>query len=126
MNSLLLSKIEKFSTLTPEMQISFQRSLAYWDPEFPPLTTLFSTMANSFIDEFNSIDERESQIVFDAIEEMLEGEDQDLDIGASTGFLETIATKHNFSKKAKEMLGEKSRLFLQEWNQFTGVADYGL
>lgn len=126
MNDLLLSRIENFSILTPEIQVSFQKSLAYWNPEFPPLTILFSAMANSFIDEFDSIDEEVSKMVFEAIENMLEGEHPDLDIGASTGFLEAIVVNQNFSKKAKQMLGRKSRLFLKEWNKFTNVTDYDL
>jgi hypothetical protein len=126
MNQSTLKRIEEFSRITPSMQSTFNEVVEDWLPELPPLTILFSTMGESFINEFNSIESQQNKMVFDAIEAMLKGNDEELNIGASTGFLESIATKPNFSKVAKAMLGEESRSFLIAWNQFMGVQDQDL
>jgi hypothetical protein len=123
MNQSTLKKIEEFSGITPSMRLAFNEAVDEWLTEVPPLTTLFSSIANSFIDEFSLLERDKAMQVFEAIEGMLRGDDEELNIGASTGFLETISAKPNFSKAAKDMLGERSRASLKEWEGFLGIND---
>ncbi|NEQ42446.1 MAG: hypothetical protein F6K00_02340 [Leptolyngbya sp. SIOISBB] len=118
MDEITLKKIEKFSRITPSMHLAFERVVDDWSPEIPPLTILFAEIGDSFVRDFKAIDDRESQAVFNAIETMLTGKDEALNVGASTGFLEAIAVKPEFDKKAKSMLGEESKKFLHAWLQF--------
>jgi hypothetical protein len=126
MNQSTLKKIEEFSRITLSMQSAFNEVIDDWSPELPPLTILFSAIGDSFIDEFSSLESQQKEAVFDAVEAMLKGNDEELNIGASTGFLESIASKPSFSKSAKTMLGEESRSFLRAWNQFMEVQDEDL
>jgi hypothetical protein len=61
--------------------------------------------------------------VLDAVESMLKGENEDLNVGASTGFLEAIIQTDSFTTAVKTMLGEESRFFIKSWNEFCGVQD---
>ena len=126
MNQITLDKIKNFSNITPSMQLSFRKIVEDWSPELPPLTILFSGLGNSFIDNFESLSNKQRRMVFEAIEAMLKGKDEELNIGASTGFLEAIAVKPSFSRMTKEMLGEESCSFLKAWNQFMGIQDNDL
>lgn len=126
MDAITLKKIEDFSKIASSMSSSFKTMINEWSPEIPPLTIMFAAMGNSFIDKFNENDSEENQKVFSAVETMLTGENEELNIGASTGFLEAIATKPGFDKTVKAMLGKESRSFLKSWNQFMGIQDKDL
>jgi hypothetical protein len=121
-----LKKIEDFANIIPSMEIVFRDVVNYWSPEMPPLTILFSELGDTLMGEFDSLSIQKSQMIFEAIEAMLEGENEQLDLGATTGFLEQIASSPNFTPAVKSMLGRKSRAFLRDWNNFLGIQDQDL
>jgi hypothetical protein len=123
MNRSTLKEIERFSIITPAMQSTFNKVVDEWSPEIPPLTIIFAALGDSFIDSFQSIEVKNAEMVFEKIEAMLTGENEELNIGASTGFLEAIEAKTSFSKEAKLMLGKESRSFLRSWREFLGIQD---
>jgi predicted MPP superfamily phosphohydrolase len=126
MDQYTLEKIEEFSKLTPFMQLAFNKVVDEWSPELPPLTILFSEIGTLFINTFDLTENQTNKAVFNAVEAMLKGKDEKLNIGASTGFLEAIATKDSFTKSAKTMLGEESRTFLKSWTKFMDIQDKDL
>jgi hypothetical protein len=121
-----LKTIENFAEMTPFMKLAFKKVVDEWAPEFPPLTILFSELGTSFIGTFELTENQKNKEVLDAVEAMLKGNDENLDIGASTGFLEAIAVKDSFTKAVKAMLGEESRSFLKSWNKLMGIRDQDL
>lgn len=126
MDQYTLKKIEDFSEITPSMKSAFKKVVEEWAPELPPLTILFSEIGNSFISTFELTEYQKNKEVVDAVESMLKGKDENLNIGASTGFLETIAGKDSFTKAVKIMLGDESRSFIKSWNEFIGIQDQDL
>jgi hypothetical protein len=126
MNQRTLKKIEDFAEIAPSMHLTFKKVVEEWSPELPPLTILFSEIGHSFISTFELTEHQKNKAVFDAVESMLKGDDEDLNIGASTGFLEAIAQKDTFTKVVKTMLGEESRSFIESWNEFAGIQDQDL
>jgi hypothetical protein len=126
MDQYTLKKIEDFAEMTPSMQLAFRKVVGEWAPELPPITILFSEIANSFLDTFELTENKKNKEVLDAVELMLKGNNENLNIGASTGFLETIAGKNSFTKMVKAMLGEESRSFIKSWNGFVGIQDSDL
>ena len=87
-----------------------------------PTSLLFSNVAKALVRDFLLVSEAELSLVFSAVEDGLNSNDEVMVAYLATGFLESLnseASKHlQVFEQIKPHLGYRSRKYLDAWNHW--------
>lgn len=117
------SRCKKFADLLaelhPRLKNVCEECYAYWEPDEPPVTVLFSELGDRIFDEFDNLDVDEKCEIFQSIESALVSEEEPLSTAVATGLVEAMASKC-FSqeerwKQVEKFLGESSLKHAKAW-----------
>lgn len=101
------------------VQAEYQRVLDEWQPEEPPVTTLFAAIGDRIVEDFVSADVYANRRMFSLIEQALESGDQSLVTAVATGLIEAMVTRAAQSEgiweKIALLLGPRSRRHAEAW-----------
>lgn len=90
----------------------------YWEPDEPPLTSLFAALGEQIAEELDKGNEVKRS-VFDLIEHAMMSGDESLVIAVATGLIEAMVARAGSSEDAWECiaagLGEASRRHAEAW-----------
>lgn len=101
------------------LQASYQEVLDDWQPEEPPVTTLFAALGDRIAEDFSSVDIDVNRRIFSLIEKAMESDNQELVSAVATGLIEALATQiarqENLWERVSPFLGPRSRLHAEAW-----------
>lgn len=104
---------------TASLQATYRETIDYWEPDEPPVTTMFAALGSRIADDFDSIETDINWITFRLIEEAMAGDDNNLKTAVATGLLEAIiatAWRHEgLWSRISPMLGDMSRKHADAW-----------
>ena len=100
-------------------QAAHQEVLDEWQPEAPPVTTLFAALGNRIAEEFGSAGVEANRRSFSLIEHAMESGDQELVTAVATGLIEALVTRAVQSEglwdEMAPLLGPRSRHHAYAW-----------
>lgn len=101
------------------VQAAYQEVLDEWQPDEPPITTLFAALGNRIAEDFASTDVDTNRRTFSLIEQAMESGDKGLVTAVATGLIEALVTRAAQSEglweKMALLLGPRSRNHAEVW-----------
>ena len=101
------------------VQAAYQEVLDEWQPEAPPVTTLFAALGDRIAEDFGSAGVDANRRLFSLIEQAMESPDQGLVTAVATGLIEALVTRAVQSaglwNEMAPLLGPRSRHHAEAW-----------
>jgi hypothetical protein len=101
------------------VQAAYQEVLNEWQPEGPPVTTLFDTLGDRIAEDFGSSEVDANRRIFSLIEQAMESGDQKLVTAVATGLIEALvnraARSEGLWEEIASLLGPRSRHHAEAW-----------
>jgi hypothetical protein len=111
--------VNQISTLSAGMQISIRKSVEYFAPNEPPVTTLFEALGDRIAEDFDSASAHVNQQIFLLIEDAMRSGDSHLVTAVATGLIEAIVTQavrnDGLWARISPLLGEQSLSHANAW-----------
>ncbi len=107
------------ATASGGVQTAYQKVIAEWQPEEPPVTTLFAALGERIAEDFSSAGVDTNRRMFSLIEQAMGSSDQRLVTAVATGLIEALVTRAVRSEglwdKIGPLLGPRSRHHAAAW-----------
>ena len=101
------------------VQAAYQEALDEWQPEAPPVTTLFAALGDRIAEDFGSAGFDANRRLFSLIEQAMESRDQGLVTAVATGLIEALVARAVQSaglwNEMAPLLGPRSRHHAEAW-----------
>lgn len=101
------------------LQAAYQEILDEWQPEEPPVTTLFAALGDRIAEDFFSIDIGANRRIFSLIEQAMESSNQELVTAVATGLIEALVARtvrnEGLWEQVTPLLGPRSLLHAEAW-----------
>ncbi|WP_138411839.1 hypothetical protein [Stutzerimonas nosocomialis] len=101
------------------VQAAYQEVLSEWQPDKPPVTTLFAALGDRIAVDFVCAGAPANRRIFFLIEQAMESSDQELVTAVATGLIEALVTRAVRSdglwKQMAPLLGPKSLHHAEAW-----------
>jgi hypothetical protein len=98
---------------------AYQEVLNEWQPEEPPVTTLFAALGDRIAEDFGSAGVDANRRMFSLIEQAMESSDQRLVTAVATGLIEALVTRavrsEGLWEEMASLLGPRSRHHAEAW-----------
>lgn len=122
--------LDRFVSLHPLLMETHAAMVSEWLPKTPPLSLLMSAYGRTLAENLLKLTSPEKESIFSAVEQMLTLGDDTLKDAVATCLLESFqghlsALRLN-PREISDLLGEKSRKYCREWDEFTGAQTPGL
>lgn len=102
-----------------ELKAAYIETIKYWEPDEPPITTLFAALGRRIVEEFDKIDSVTNQRTFQLVESAMASGDCNLETAVATGLIEAVVgkayLKEGMWQQISPMLGELSRSHAEAW-----------
>lgn len=101
------------------IQSAYQEVLEDWEPEEPPVTTLFAALGDRIAEDYVSTDIETNRCIFSLIEQAMESSDQYLVTAVATGLIEALVTSAFRSEglwnQIAPLLGPRTLRHAESW-----------
>lgn len=118
MNQLCQEFLDEFRALSPTLEHAYTDTMCYWQPDLPPVTTLFGALGDQFAREFNPGAPEKSVRGFAMIEEAMSSGDEVLLTAVATGVIEAMvsrAVSENTWPVLRSQFGPSSKAHAETW-----------
>jgi hypothetical protein len=119
MESYFQQFIDSLVVLSETLQISYRKTMDYWQPDEPPITTLFAALGDQISEDFDNIGLDTSRHIFHLIEEAMNSNNSGLVTAVATGLIEAMvaqaARKDGLWERLSPLLGATSRHHAEAW-----------
>lgn len=107
---------------SPALRSAYQETVDYWQPDEPPVTTLFAALGVRIAETFDDVGMDRHRQTFRLIEAAMTSGDDQLVTAVATGLLEGMigATEQQVGlwPRIAPMFGERSRQHAEAWLSF--------
>lgn len=97
----------------------YQEVLGEWQPEEPPVTTLFAAIGDRIAEDFVSVSDDANRRMFSLIEQAMKSGDQRLVTAVATGLIEALVTRavqtEGLWEQISPLLGGRSLHHAKAW-----------
>jgi len=94
-------------------------TLNYWEPDPPPVTTLFSAFGERIIDDLNNFSVEKRKSIFGQIEAAMVSGDTPLVTAVATGLVEGMVSRavsdEEVLAQIKQLMGDRTRKHVDAW-----------
>ena len=101
------------------VRVACQEVRNEWQPEEPPVTTLFAALGDRIAEDFGSTGMDTKRHMFSLIEQAMESGDQALVTAVATGLIEALVTRavrsEGLWEEMASLLGTRSRHHAEAW-----------
>lgn len=101
------------------VQAAYREILDEWQPEEPPVTTLFAALGNRIAEDFDHAGIDANRRLFSLIEQAMVSSDQGLVTAVATGLIEALVTRavqlESVWKQMAPLLGPRSLRHAESW-----------
>ncbi len=103
----------------PGLQAVYREIVAYWEPDEPPITTLFGALGDRIAEDFDCIGMALIRQIFSLVEVAMASGDRKLRTAVATGLIEGLvaraARQEGLWLRISPMLGELSLKHAEAW-----------
>lgn len=119
------SALDRLTGTTDCLRIAYERLIADWQPDAPPLTVIFADLGRSLCRHVDMLPEAIVRELCLAIEDLMTHGDEAVKNAVATGMLEAIlsessANRFDISALAR-WFGPETRAYCLAWDAFTGI-----
>jgi hypothetical protein len=122
MDTIFCEFIDALVEQSPTLRSAYQETVDYWQPDEPPVTTLFAALGTRIAKAFDNIGPEINRKTFRLIEAAMTSGDDRLVTAMATGLIEGMigATERQEGlwPRIAPMLGERSRRHAEAWLSF--------
>jgi hypothetical protein len=101
------------------LRATYHETLEYWEPDEPPITTLFGELGGQIVEDFYKVGKDVNQQIFKLIEAAMASGDDKLITAVATGLIEAIVAKaarqEDLWRNVSLMFGDLSRKHAEAW-----------
>lgn len=101
------------------LQIAYRETVEYWEPDEPPVTTLFAALGGQIAEDFDRTGTEVNQSIFRLIEAAMVSDDRSLVTAVATGLIEAIVGRawrqEDLWLRILPMLGDLTRQHAEAW-----------
>ena len=101
------------------LQATYRETIEYWEPDEPPVTTLFAALGDRIAEDFDSIETNVNRCTFCLVETAMANGDSKLATAVATGLIEAIISRawrqEGLWPRISPMLGDLSRKHANAW-----------
>lgn len=118
MNNLCEEFLARICKLAVSLEQARLETLHYWEPDSPPVTTLFASIGARIAEDYETWSPTQKEEVFATIEEGMAAADETLVAAVATGLIEALvggAFGQNRWNVIKDQLGPFSRSHAIAW-----------
>jgi hypothetical protein len=114
--------IDALAGQSPTLRSAYQETVDYWQPDEPPVTTLFAALGVRIAEAFDDVGMDAHRQTFRLIEAAMTSGDDRLVTAVATGLLEGMigaaGRQEGLWPRIAPMLGERSRRHAEAWLSF--------
>jgi hypothetical protein len=107
------------------LRIAYERLVADWQPDAPPLTVIFADLGRSLCRHVNALPEATARELCLVIEDLMAHGDENVKNAVATGMLEAILSESSSNRFNLEAIarwfGPHTTAYCLAWDAFTGV-----
>lgn len=113
--------LDKLTAAWPGFEEVNEATLSYWEPDSPPITTLFSAFGERIIDDLDAFSVKARESIFREIEAAIVDSDTPLVTAVATGLVEgmvsRVASDEEVLAQIRQLMGDRTRKHADAWLQ---------